>query len=57
MCDVVVQPIYGSERSGIGLRHALFVIPFVLLRGALRRLDAALARVPALPATSSAEPE
>jgi len=38
MRDVVVRPIYGSETSGIGLRHALFVIPFLLLRGGLRRL-------------------
>jgi glycosyltransferase involved in cell wall biosynthesis len=55
--DVVVRPIYGSEISGIGLRHALFVIPFVLARVILRRLEAALTRVPSLPAASSAEPE
>jgi glycosyltransferase involved in cell wall biosynthesis len=38
VCDVVVRPVYADEQSGIGLRHALFVIPFVLLRVLLRRL-------------------
>jgi len=55
--DVVVRPIYGSEISGIGLRHALFVIPFLLARVVLRRIEAALTRIPSLPATSSVEPE
>jgi glycosyltransferase involved in cell wall biosynthesis len=54
--DVVVRPIYGSEISGIGLRHALFVIPFVLARVVLRRIEAALTRVASLP-PASAEPE
>lgn len=36
--DVVVRPIYADEVSGIGIRHALVVIPFVLLRVLLRRL-------------------
>jgi glycosyltransferase involved in cell wall biosynthesis len=57
VCDVVVRPIYGTEISGIGLRHALIVIPFVLLRIVLRRIEAALTRVPSLAGTSSAEPE
>ena len=57
VCDVVVRPVYGSEVSGIGWRHALVVIPFVLLRIALRRLDGALTRVPQLPPASPAEPE
>jgi glycosyltransferase involved in cell wall biosynthesis len=57
VCDVVVRPIYGSEVSGIGVRHALLVIPFLLLRVLLRRLDAALSRVPSLPPASPAEPE
>jgi glycosyltransferase involved in cell wall biosynthesis len=35
--DVIVRPVYGSERSGIGLRHALLVIPFVLARVLVRR--------------------
>jgi glycosyltransferase involved in cell wall biosynthesis len=48
VCDVVVRPIYGSEISGVGLRHALLVIPFLLLRVLLRRLDVALSRVPVL---------
>jgi glycosyltransferase involved in cell wall biosynthesis len=37
VCDVVVRPVYADEKSGIGLRHALFVIPFVLTRVLLRR--------------------
>ena len=37
--DVVVRPIYGSERSGIRVWHALFVIPWVLLRVLWRRID------------------
>jgi dolichol-phosphate mannosyltransferase len=35
--EVVVRPVYGDEISGIGLRHALFVVPYVLLRVLLRR--------------------
>lgn len=35
--DVVVRPIYADEISGIGLRHALVVIPFLLLRALARR--------------------
>lgn len=38
--DVAVRPIYASEISGIGLRHALFVVPFVLLRVFVRRTTA-----------------
>lgn len=41
--DVVVRPIYADERSGIGLRHALFVVPFVLGRVLYRRLSTARA--------------
>ncbi|HEX5658210.1 MAG TPA: glycosyltransferase family 2 protein [Polyangiales bacterium] len=40
--EVVVRPIYADEASGIGLRHALLVIPFVLLRVVLRRVTYAL---------------
>ena len=36
--DVVVRPVYADEVSGIRLRHALLVIPFVLLRVLLRRI-------------------
>jgi glycosyltransferase involved in cell wall biosynthesis len=43
--DIVVRPIYGSERSGIGLRHALLVIPFLLARAWLRRVRRRLPRV------------
>ena len=35
--DVVVRPVYADEQSGIGWRHALFVVPFVLTRALLRR--------------------
>lgn len=35
--DVPVRPVYRDEVSGIGWRHALFVVPFVLGRAALRR--------------------
>lgn len=36
--DVPVRPVYADERSGIGFRHALFVIPYVLLRVVARRV-------------------
>jgi len=36
--DVIVRPVYANEASGIGARHALFVIPFLLLRALLRRV-------------------
>jgi len=35
--EVPVRPVYGSERSGIRLRHVLFSIPFVIVRAWLRR--------------------
>jgi len=38
VCDVMVRPVYADEQSGIRLYHALFVIPFVLMRVLLRRL-------------------
>jgi glycosyltransferase involved in cell wall biosynthesis len=38
-----VRPVYGPEKSGVKLRHALCVVPFVLLRAwARRRLCAGL---------------
>lgn len=40
VADVPVRPVYADERSGIGLRHALFVVPFVLSRVLLRRMFA-----------------
>jgi len=40
--DVVVRPVYADEVSGIGLRHALFVVPYVLLRALHRRLASGL---------------
>lgn len=45
--DVVVRPVYADEQSGIGLRHALFVVPWVLARVLARRLARALGSVPA----------
>lgn len=35
--EVVVRPVYADEESGIRLWHALFVVPFVLLRVLVRR--------------------
>ncbi len=35
--DVPVRPVYGSEESGIRLRDAFLVIPFVIARGWFRR--------------------
>jgi glycosyltransferase involved in cell wall biosynthesis len=35
--DVPVRPVYGSEKSGIRLRHVVFSIPFVIVRAWLRR--------------------
>jgi hypothetical protein len=40
--EVVVRPVYGDEESGIRLWHALFVVPFVLLRAFARRVRHAL---------------
>jgi glycosyltransferase involved in cell wall biosynthesis len=39
VCEVVVRPVYADEESGIRLWHALFVVPFVLLRVLARRLS------------------
>lgn len=66
--DVVVRPVYGVERSGIGLRHALLVIPFVLARVLARRIEswsggratsarAARRFLPAMQQALPAEPE
>ena len=35
--DVPVRPVYGSEQSGIRLRHVMSIIPFVIARAWLRR--------------------
>ncbi|KPK54899.1 MAG: hypothetical protein AMJ63_01715 [Myxococcales bacterium SG8_38_1] len=35
--DVPVRPVYGSEQSGIRLRHVMLIIPFVITRAWLRR--------------------
>lgn len=37
--EVTVRPVYADEESGVRLRHALFVVPFVLLRVLWRRLS------------------
>jgi glycosyltransferase involved in cell wall biosynthesis len=42
--DVTVRPVYAQEQSGIGLRHALLVIPYVLLRVLVRRVLFAFAQ-------------
>ncbi len=36
--DVIVRPVYADEISGVGLRHALGVVPFVLGRVFVRRV-------------------
>jgi glycosyltransferase involved in cell wall biosynthesis len=41
--EVVVRPVYADEESGIRLWHALFVVPFVLLRALARRVHYAFA--------------
>lgn len=54
--DVVVRPIYADEQSGVRLRHALFIVPYVLLRVLYQRLLAATrgaASSPRLPAAGS----
>ena len=54
--DVTVRPIYGDEVSGVGFRHALCVIPGLLMRVLWRRLrTAGLTR--STRATRSLEPE
>jgi glycosyltransferase involved in cell wall biosynthesis len=35
--DVPVRPIYGSEQSGIRLRHVVLIIPFVIARAWILR--------------------
>lgn len=35
--DVPVRPIYGAARSGIRIRHVACIVPFVIIRGWLRR--------------------
>jgi dolichol-phosphate mannosyltransferase len=41
--EVVVRPVYADEESGIRIWHALFVVPFVLLRVLMRRVHYAFA--------------
>ncbi len=40
--EVTVRPVYADERSGVKLHHALFVVPYVLLRVLARRALGAL---------------
>ncbi|MCA9581011.1 MAG: glycosyltransferase family 2 protein [Myxococcales bacterium] len=47
--DVTVRPIYGTEKSGVGPRHALFVVPWILLRAVLRRRSPRFARTEPVP--------
>ncbi len=49
VCDVRVRPVYADETSGIGWRHALFVVPWVLARVLARRLVRTLGASPAVP--------
>ena len=35
--DVPVRPVYGTEQSGIRLRHVMLIIPFVIARAWFRR--------------------
>jgi glycosyltransferase involved in cell wall biosynthesis len=37
VCDVIVRPVYRNEQSGLRYYHALFVVPFVLIRSFVRR--------------------
>jgi glycosyltransferase involved in cell wall biosynthesis len=50
--DVVVRPIYADEQSGVRLRHALVIVPYVLLRVLYQRLFAS-SKVARLPAAAS----
>jgi glycosyltransferase involved in cell wall biosynthesis len=45
--DVQVRPVYADEKSGLGLRHVLFVLPRVMLAMWLRRR--AVTKAPPLP--------
>lgn len=56
--DIVVRPIYADEQSGVRLRHALVIIPYILTRVLVQRVLRYLSscmRSTALP-TGSAEP-
>lgn len=46
VCDVSVRPVYADEQSGIGWRHALFVVPWVLARVMVRRVASRRLRKP-----------
>ena len=58
--DIVVRPIYADEQSGVRLRHALVVVPYILTRVlAQRAISHALGvmrSAPALPSPVPAEP-
>jgi hypothetical protein len=56
VCDVVVRPIYADEQSGVRLRHALFVVPYVLLRVLYQRAWARTKHLLLPAAISSVEP-
>lgn len=53
VCEVPVRPVYRDERSGIRLRHAVFTVPFVLLRAWLRARRPGKMRDPWPTSTSS----
>jgi glycosyltransferase involved in cell wall biosynthesis len=50
--DVPVRPVYADEKSGLGLRHVLFVLPRVMVGMWLRRR--AVTKAPPLPGARSA---
>jgi len=35
--EVTVRPVYAKEKSGVRLRDALIVVPYILFRAWLRR--------------------
>lgn len=47
IADVPVRPVYADERSGVGWRHALVVVPSVLFRVWMRRFVHAPRALPA----------
>lgn len=48
--DVTVRPLYGTERSGIRVRHLFTVFPYVLARSLARRVTSVWSPAPEPPA-------
>lgn len=55
VAEVVVRPVYGDEGSGIGIGHALFVIPYVLGRAWIRGRSGAMRRTTLSDAVTTSE--